>query len=360
MSVDPPYMRLTSTVWSKWEVLTWEVKETLKKKTKRKVPSTIRCRGCSLCFQFQGTTNMDRHKDKCAEIVSSKAAIIKVRRVFFVFEAIGSISFLLLNQMQVTQTAFEEMLVGLVVDDGVSLHAITNSMHIKTLANMLSSDLSLPCRNTISKRIIDAKQKFKTELIHTISKCDRISLTFDIWSSSKVGMRAYLGITVHFVENHNLVSTPARFRLFKSKHDGYHISLALKEFASEFRCLNKIRSITCDNAAENTKALRLFESHCIVENAPFRCSTGNIRCFSHILNIAAQSALSVLKQETKKIRCICKRAKKSTTFSEELSRVAEVELAKPLKLLTDCKTRWNSCVLMLRRASMFRQVHRVR
>ncbi|CAB4409480.1 unnamed protein product [Rhizophagus irregularis] len=61
------------------------------------------------------------------------------------------------------------------------------------------------------------------------------------------------------------------------------------------RILTKIIAYTTNNASNNNTLIKALEKTCKDQNIEFTAHNNHIRCLAHIINLAAQDALTTLK-----------------------------------------------------------------
>jgi hypothetical protein len=76
----------------------------------------------------------------------------------------------------------------------------------------------------------------------------------------------------------------------------------------------------------------------------------HIRCFEHILNLAAQDVIYFIGDIVKQIRVNLKFIRQSPQNLEKFEKICEFNNEKFMKPELDCKTRWNSTFTMLNTA----------
>lgn len=96
----------------------------------------------------------------------------------------------------------DSIFVSLVVKDGLSMNAVCKSVALKTLVSLAKRDteISIPSRGTLTTRILAEYELRQAEIKKLIERAQWVSLTIDIWSSSKCGARSFLGVTCHFFD----------------------------------------------------------------------------------------------------------------------------------------------------------------
>jgi hypothetical protein len=99
----------------------------------------------------------------------------------------------------------------------------------------------------------------KKILIDKLTSVQWASCTADLWSAHK---RAYLGITVHFIDDKTfeMHSAVLACRRFRGSHTGVAIGRMLANILKEFGIAKKVLNIVTDNAANFAKAFALFSA----------------------------------------------------------------------------------------------------
>lgn len=157
-----------------------------------------------------------------------------------------------------TQLEFENQLVCMLIEDMQPM-ATVDRLGFQKFCNACLPQYSLPSRRTVSRRLDDIYNVEKQKLIEALGKARWVSATADAWSAHK---RAFMGITVHFVDVDTLkmVSSALACRRFKGAHTGDAIGRILHQIFKEFGIVSKIQNVVTDNAANFAKAFTLFQS----------------------------------------------------------------------------------------------------
>ncbi|CAI5983365.1 unnamed protein product [Closterium sp. NIES-65] len=88
----------------------------------------------------------------------------------------------------------------------------------------------------------------------------RMSLTFDIWTGEN--NVAFMGVTAHYVtSDFQLKQAVIDFRELKGSHTGDLIADELEEVLREWGLEKMLFAVTCDNAENNSRAMRLLAGH---------------------------------------------------------------------------------------------------
>jgi hypothetical protein len=255
------------------------------------------------------------------------------------------------------------LLLDMIIEDGMTMHAVAKSRNIKRIARMVNdeTELGTPSPQTLTRRVHQSYEEYRSLIHEMLSKTDcPLSVTFDGWSSSKSQMRGFIGVPIHFIHpvTGAMATLPIAFRRIRGTHDAENIAIALITALDDFEISSRLFSVTCDNHSVNDAVVKHLEDWAIENDSPFRASSGHIRCLPHIINLAAKQALLPLAQHLRKIRKVAVLCRRSTKISDEVQAVSKKQLcnANGLRFMKDCKTRWNSTHAMLQRAIKLRKV----
>ena len=129
--------------------------------------------------------------------------------------------------------------------------------------------------------------------------------------------------------------------MFKRKeaHTGENLYEAFAKILNEFKLQNKILAVTLDNSSNNKSLMEYLDKD---ESNSFSL-LNHVRCFAHVLNLAAQVALSVISKELEQLRLGITKIKSSPQLEnkfEEIQLGFLGGLGKTLKPQRDVKTRW--------------------
>ncbi|XP_050064545.1 E3 SUMO-protein ligase ZBED1-like [Aphis gossypii] len=170
------------------------------------------------------------------------------------------------------------------------------------LIKMLAPNYSMPSRKTVSNNLLlqvynDTFQKVSKDLQDATS----VALTTDGWTS---------------INNSSFI--------------------AITKIAQEWKLENKISAVVTDNASNIKAAIRLTNWR-------------HVPCFAHVLNIGIQNGLLQLQPVLKKIKDIVEYFKRSSSALLKLNNIQKQTGVEVLKLIQECKTRWNSAYNMMSR-----------
>ena len=144
----------------------------------------------------------------------------------------------------------------------------------------LNCNYSVPKRKKIKKVVKFLADDQREKVKKSFENIENVAVTTDYWTSVKQKI-GYVGLTVHFFEGFALKSVSLGVKRIIGSHTADNIKEVLLNFFESFGILNKVVSITGDNAAN----LRL---------AAEKLKIKFYGCFAHTLNLIVQNALKNL------------------------------------------------------------------
>lgn len=153
----------------------------------------------------------------------------------------------------------------------------------------------MPKRDTAKRMVIrqfQIRQKNVMKLLNDYQS--NVSFTVDGWTSCNG--RSYYGITVHFIgDDWKMHSLALDFIPAQGEHTGKAIAKTFFKFLENYAIQEKVQGITVDNASANTTFMA--ELKYLMEDAGYKFDNVNqhFRCFAHIMNLAVQDVLKILK-----------------------------------------------------------------
>lgn len=157
-------------------------------------------------------------------------------------------------------------------------------------------------------------------------------------------MKSFMAVTYHFINNDfQIVTGLLDFVKISGKHTGKSLAASLINIFEDFHFKKtQVFTITVDNASNNNTMMKE-----LIEKGYITSSEYRIRCFAHILNLAAQDLLSYISILIQQLRInnkfICNSSQRMDQF-ELICKINHESFNKPQ---LDVKTRWNSTYDML-------------
>ena len=262
------------------------------------------------------------------------------------------------------------------VNTNTSLSIVENPSFLQLL-QYCNPSVSTISRRTASRDIKALHLKLLPRIqaiLHKFTVIDngRVSLTLDAWTSST--QVPFLGITCHFIEpstwKHQ--SLLLGFERLSGSHSAQALGKVTLSILNQFNIAGAIRAITADSASVNTAMFRNLEKEGLMSG--FTQKDCHIRCMGHVINLAVQILLKVLKttaadneakladedeegsskdtqlsQASFKARKIIAKVRASTHLWEALQAQALAARIPSRRPIIDMPVRWNSTYSMLER-----------
>ena len=214
--------------------------------------------------------------------------------------------------------------------------SIVGGKGFKKVMFKMNPDYHVPSPATISKYLGVAYDEEVKVLINAIQGKD-VAVTTDLWTS--VGQRSYITVTGHHIDSEwelkaNILAT----KTVDDRHTGENIARHVKDIMQSFNI--KLSSIVTDNASNMITA----------------AETGNfdrLSCFAHTIQLCIndglkQKAIAKATGGAKRIIGHFSHSPLSTNaILDQQRRLNPSE--RPVKLIQDVQTRWNSIYLMMKR-----------
>ncbi|CAA7033840.1 unnamed protein product [Microthlaspi erraticum] len=308
------------------------------------------CRHCKRvygCASSKGTSNLGKHMLTCKKLLAFEAsksadtrAVTKDGR---------------LVEAKVSEDIFKVATDELLVLGELPL-AFIESMawrHFCSRVNLYTPH----SRRTATRNIVKMYEERRAGLkVWIAANKQRVSLTTDIWVAQATGA-SYMVITAHFIDaNWEMRKLIIGFK-YITDHKGTTITRVLMECLAEWG-IQKIFTITVDNATANTSALKRFQTQFSLVSDEALVLDGefmHMRCCAHIINLIVKEGLLELVDNVCAIRNAVTYVRASTNRIDTFDSRADNAKVTRGSLPLDIKTRWNSTYLMLLQAIKFRK-----
>ena len=190
---------------------------------------------------------------------------------------------------------FRNLLIEWIVDQNVPLAAVDHES-FRNLLTVLAVDVDsfLPkSSTTVQKWLIaefDKKKLGIKQQLHEDS-ISKIHLTFDMWTSDN--QLALLGIVAHYLDGKKWKNQSRLLALIEleGSHSGENMAAYVSKVVEEYEITDKIGFFTLDNAKSNDTCLQTFLRTCLPSITDKTIKTRRIRCFGHVVNLAAKAFL---------------------------------------------------------------------
>lgn len=231
-----------------------------------------------------------------------------------------------------------------IISDSQAFRAGENPF-FKEFIKSLHFDYNALKKDAVSQRVMKLFEAVKVKVTELLAKqLGKFSITLDVWTSPS--QDPFLCVTLHFIDSDwSLKCQVLAFRYIPGKHSGSNMAVVLSDILKEYRLENRILTATMDNASNNDTLIQELINMGIICDAEHQ-----IRCFSHVVNLAAQACVYEFDDKLLNLRKILTSLKYSPLKLDRLQEKCN-NLSKPYyKIILDVKTRWNSTYEMVVRA----------
>lgn len=194
----------------------------------------------------------------------------------------------------------------------------------------LNPEYVVPSRKTVKSYIEKLYEEEKMLFITKMKDSGGVSMTSDLWTSSAV--QGYITVTGHF----SCTSWILNNAVMEERHTGVNIGAVIDLLRCEFE-IHTSPALTTDNASNMTIAANE------IKVAHVNC------CFSHTIQLAINDGLKL--PQISKVLGAARKLVSHFNYSVNAtnSLLSKQECPRPLKLVQDVATRWNSSFYMLQR-----------
>jgi hypothetical protein len=157
-------------------------------------------------------------------------------------------------------------------------------------------------------------------------------------------MKSFMAVTFQYINDDlEMVYGILDFVKLKGKHEGKLLAASLVDIFEEFALSkSQVFTVTVDNASNNNTMIEE-----LIKVGYIQSPEHHIRCFAHILNLAAQDLLAYIADLVKQLRINNKFIRKSPQRLEQFVLICQINNETFNKPQVDSKTRWNSTYDML-------------
>ena len=233
---------------------------------------------------------------------------------------------------------YEECNKALAVMCAVDLRptSIAEGAGFRHYSRALNSEYMVPTQKTVTKYLTLLYKETNDVLMAELMGKD-VALTTDMWTS--VGQKGYITVTAHHLTPEwEMKSNVLATKHTTDRHTGVNVANHLTEISSDYKI--SVTSITTDNASNMQSA----------------CTAGSfnrVSCFAHTLQLCVNDGI----QQANVSRALAAGKRLVSHFSHSVvATQALIEQQrrinpdkKPVKLMQDVATRWNSSFIMTKR-----------
>ncbi|KAL2944341.1 putative AC transposase [Bienertia sinuspersici] len=201
-------------------------------------------------------------------------------------------------------------------------------------------------RSTLKRHTQQAYYAYRGYLMEMFCTYDGcVSLTSDTWTST-FG-EPFVCVTVHWIDDDWLLQKRIiYFEAMEEAHNGFNIKTCIVNCCKNFHLVDKLFSISLDNATANRKAMNFLK-----DDPSFKLLLGDslmhVRCCTYILNLCVQERLDELRTLLELIRGIIRWIKEARYAKRIFKLKCEEYGLRKKVIVLDTPTRWNSTYKLL-------------
>ncbi|KAK6810429.1 hypothetical protein RU639_013759 [Aspergillus parasiticus] len=175
---------------------------------------------------------------------------------------------------------------------------IVEDSEFQRLLNLIYSGpqgLEFPSAKTLRRRLHDAVTAQQESQLKDLPEDAKVSLALDCWTSPF--QQAFMAITVYFIDREwNYRELLLGFEPLHGPHSGVNLSDVLVQLLRERQLLNRIFSVTTNNATNNKTLIRALQESLLSAGAiRSRESIIRIPCMAHVIQLCLKQLLGHIK-----------------------------------------------------------------
>lgn len=194
---------------------------------------------------------------------------------------------------------------------------------------------------------------YKLNLIKTFANLkNKVSLCVDIWNDHWERFH-YMSITCQWIDDSwKIQKRLIAFQAFDVEPNETNISNQINIVLNEYGLVQKIFSVSFDNASVNTTSLLSLNQTChpLLGGKFFY-----VRCICHMINLFAQDAITVLNDEVSPIRNVVHFLARHEDVSKKWVRFCKQNDMKAKRFPQDVPDRWNSTYTILNESYEYKE-----
>lgn len=202
-----------------------------------------------------------------------------------------------LGAERVTTSELEEQLLKTVTCLRLPFQTVENPV-FQRLLNLLHSgpgELEIPSAKTLRRRLREVVAVQQESQLQDLPENAKVSLALDCWTSPF--QQAFMAITVYFIDKDwNYREMLLGFEPLHGPHTGSNLSDVLHQLLKDRKLLDRIFSVTTDNAANNETLIRALQERLISTGViGSRESIVRVPCIAHVIQLCLKQLLGHIK-----------------------------------------------------------------
>jgi hypothetical protein len=172
----------------------------------------------------------------------------------------------------------------------------------QALLNLVHSgpgELEIPSAKTLRRRLRDSVAAQQETQLRDLPEDAKVSLALDCWTSPF--QQAFMAITVYFIDKDwNYREMLLGFEPLHGAHSGVNLNEVLLQVLKDRRLLDRIFSVTTDNATNNETLIRALQESLLSSGAiSTRESIVRVPCMAHVIQLCLKQLLGHIRAAPK-------------------------------------------------------------
>lgn len=261
------------------------------------------CKSCSTLLDHpqhkkHGTSTMGKHQKSKSCRKGQKRTHRQTLETNTIQKALLGLSS---NRKNFTTSQFEERLLKTIACLRLPFQTIENP-EFQALLNLVHTgpgDLEMPSAKTLRRRLRDSVASRQESQLRDLPEDAKVSLALDCWTSPF--QQAFMAITVYFIDKDwNYREMLLGFEPLHGAHSGVNLSDVLLQLLKDRQLLDRIFSVTTDNATNNETLIRALQESLLSSGAiGVRESIVRVPCMAHVLQLCLKQLLGHIRAAPK-------------------------------------------------------------
>lgn len=261
------------------------------------------CRSCLTLldhpqYKKHGTSAMGKHQKSKSCRKGQKRTHCQTLATNTIQKALLGVSS---NCKKFTISQFEERLLKTIACLWLPFQTIENP-EFHALLNFLHTgpaDLEMPSAKTLRRRLRDSVASQQESQLRDLPEDAKVSLALDCWTSPF--QQAFMAITVYFIDKDwNYREMLLGFEPLYGAHSGVNLSEVLLQLLKDRQFLDRIFSVTTDNATNNETLIRALQESLLSSGAiSTRESIVRVPCMVHVIQLCLKQLLGHIRAAPK-------------------------------------------------------------
>ena len=175
------------------------------------------------------------------------------------------------------KSAVDNAIIDCIIEDGRPFNDFRKA-GMRRVLDVLAPGYKAPHRKTVAKQMRIRYYEYKNTLKNRLSRVSDIALATDLWKNRNGSY--WCSLTAHFLTKNFFYKTKVVcFRRFYGRQLSDRLEAFVRKEIVKLGITDKVRSITTDNAADITKAMRAISLQ--------------LSCFCHNLNLVLNQSMKL-------------------------------------------------------------------